>query len=283
MYKERLDVMKIFHPQATLHGAERDNSYIVQDVAGVELGQGWLQMSTGPVLMPDRSLRIRMFMDAHPAARDMLYGALYTRARYLGMQRGSAQSRLVAECAPEDIEMRGYYSKAGFNDTDGEELFHWDLKSEHRPFYAPVGTTIAPTFLQSFADTDSLLKRINHWGNQQHEVEWLMEASELPYFAVFGVYSNNDCIGEVMATGSDGEAVLEMLYTLPKWRRHHVATALMFHIKEVLSQRGATKLRILTPRSNEAAVGLLKKLRFQWGGTVKIYPTLDLEKDVTFR
>ncbi|MCL2545040.1 MAG: hypothetical protein FWE77_03885, partial [Clostridia bacterium] len=218
--------MRILHPQATLYGAERDNSFIVQDAAGTELGQGWLQMGAGLVSVRDRPSRIRMHMDAHPAARDMLYGALYARARLLGMQQGSAQARLVAECVPEDIEMRDYYTRAGFDDADGEELFHWDLKTEHRPFYSPVGTTIAPTFLQSFADMGSLLKRINHWGGQQHEVEWLMEASELPYFSVFGVYSNNDCIGEVMATGSDGEAVLEMLYTLPKWRRHHVATAL---------------------------------------------------------
>jgi len=275
-------VIKIFHPQVTLHGAERDNSFIVQDVAGVELGQGWLQTSAGPVPAPDRSLRIRMYMDAHPAARDMLYGALYARARLLSMQREGAQACLVAECLPEDIDMRGYYAKAGFNDTDGEELFRWDLKTEHRPFYAPVGTTIAPTFLQSYDDMDSLLKRINHWSNQQHEIEWLMEASELPYFAVFGVYSNNDCIGEVMATGGDGEAVLEMLYTLPKWRRHHVATALMFRLKEALALRGAAQMRILAPRSNEAAMGLFKKLRFQWDSTVKIYPTLDLARD-TFR
>ena len=268
--------MKIFHPQATLHGAERDNSFIVQDVAGVELGQGWLQMSGGTVLVPDQSLRIRMHMDAHPAARDMLYGALYARARFLGMQRAATRARLVAECDPEDIDMRGYYMQAGFDDADGEELFHWDLKSEHRPFYAPVGTTIAPTFLQTYADMDSLLKRINHWGGQQHEVEWLMEAAELPYFTVFGVYSNNDCIGEVMATGGDGEAVLEMLYTLPKWRRHHVATALMFHVKEALAQRGAVNMRILAPRSNKPAMGLFEKLRFKWVSTAKIYPGRDL-------
>jgi len=275
-------VIRIFHPQATLHGAERDNSFIVQDVAGVELGQGWLQMSAGPVPVSDRSLRIRMYMDAHPAARDMLYGALYARARLLGMQRGDAPARLVAECVPEDVEMRDYYSRAGFNDADGEELFLWDLTTEHRPFYAPVGTTIAPTFLHSYDDKDSLLKRVNHWSGQPHEAEWLMEASELPYFTVFGVYSDNGCIGEAMATGSDGEAVLEMLYTLPKWRRHHVATALMFHLKEVLAQHGAVTLRALAPRSNNPAVGLFKKLRFQWGGTVKIYPTLDLAH-ATFR
>jgi len=274
--KERPELMKIFHPQATLHGAERDNSFIVQDVAGVELGQGWLQVSAGPVLTSVQSLRIRMHMDAHPAARDMLYGALYARARFLGIQRAGARARLVADCNPGDAEMLGYYEQAGFDDTDGEELFFWDLKAEHRPFYAPVGTIIAPTFLQAYADMDSLLKRINHWSGQQHEAEWLMEAVELPYFMVFGVYSSSDCIGEAMVTGSDGEAVLEMLYTLPKWRRHHVATALMFHLKEALDQRGAVSLRILAPRSNAPAMGLFQKLRFQWVCTAKIYPSLEL-------
>lgn len=269
--------MKIFHPQSTLHGAERDNSFIVQDNAGVELGQGWLQpASANQALMPDRPLQIRMHMDAHPAARDMLFGALYARAKYLGRQRPGVRARLVAECDPNDTDLRHYFALAGFDDSDGEELFHWDLKSEHRPFYAPVGTSIAPTFLQSYADMDSLLKRINHWSGQQHEVEWLMEASELPYFTVFGVYSGNDCIGEVMVTGSDGEAALEMLYTLPKWRRHHVATALMFHVKEALAQRGAVNMRILAQRSNQPAMGLFQKIRFRWIYTAKIYPSLDL-------
>jgi len=268
--------MKIFHPQATLHGAERDNSFIVQDNAGVELGRGWLQVITSSTLMPDRPLWIRMHMDAHPAARDMLYGALYARARFLGTQRPGVRARLVAECDPNDAEMRHFYELAGFDDTDGEELFHWNLKSEHRKFYAPVGTSIAPTFLQTYADMDSLLRRINHWGTQQHEVEWLMEAAELPYFAVFGVYSGNDCIGEAMVTGGDGEAVLEMLYTLPKWRRHHVATALMLHTKEALAKRGAVTLRVLAQRSNRPAVGLLQKLQFRWINTVKICPSVDL-------
>ena len=114
--------MKIFHPQTTLHGAERDNSFIVHDVAGVELGQGWLQMSDSLVPVPDRSVRIRMHMDAHPAARDMLYGALYARARLLGIQRAGGSAHLVAECDPEDAEMRGYYTEAGFDDAGGPRV-----------------------------------------------------------------------------------------------------------------------------------------------------------------
>ncbi len=270
--------MRIFHPQTTLHGAERDNSFIVQDNAGVELGQGWLIVPSSRVPGADRLLQIRMHMDAHPAARDMLFGALTARGKFLCGQRGGEAACLVGECDPADMDLRGYYAAAGFDDADGEELFYWDLRTQHRAFYAPVGTTIVPTFLQTYQDMDALLLRINHWSGsgQPHEVEWLMEAAELPYFVVYGVYSGAECIGEVMATGSDGEASLEMLYTLPAWRRHHVATALLLHVKETLAQRGAHSLRIQAQRSNRPAIGLMQKLKVKWMYTLRIYPTIKI-------
>ncbi len=268
--------MRIFHPQAMLHGSERDNSFIVHDNAGVELGQGWLQIDSSRASSPDRPMQIRMHMDTHPAARDMMFGALYARSKFLSLQRRGAPARLVADCDPNDAEMRYYYALAGFDDSDGEELFHWDLKVERQRFNPPVGSNIAPTFLQTYDDMESLLKRINHWSGQQHEIEWLLEAADLPYFLVCGVYHGDDCIGEAMVTGSDGEAALEMLYTLPKWRRHHVATALMLHMKDILAQRGAGTLRVLGQRSNKPVIGMLQKLQFRWIYTAKIYPSMNL-------
>jgi len=79
-----------------------------------------------------------------------------------------------------------------------------------------------------------------------------------------------------MATGSDGEAVLEMLYTSSKCRRRHVATALMLHIKQALIPRGAVRMRVTAQRSNRPAMGLFEKLEFRWVGTAKIYPGLEL-------
>jgi ribosomal protein S18 acetylase RimI-like enzyme len=259
-----------------LHGAERDNSFIVHDNAGVELGQGRLQILGNRAPTLDNPLQIRMYLDAHPAARDMLYGALTARAKFLQRQRRAGPARLVAECDPNNVEMRGYYAKAGFDDTDGEELFHWDLRADQRPFYAPVGTTITQIQLQNYADMGALLTRVNYWGVQQHEIEWLLEAADLPYFAAYGVYSGHECVGEVMATGAEGEAVLEMLYTLPEWRRRHVATALMLHLREVLARRGATTLRVQSQRSNRASIRLLERLQFQWMHTLLIYPSMNL-------
>lgn len=264
--------MRIFHPQTTLHGAERDNSFIVQDQAGVEIGQGWLHISANR----DQPSKIQMLMDSHPAARDMLFGALFARAKFLGRQQRAGSVRLVGSCNPSDIDMLAYYKAAGFDDTDGEELFQWDLMPQHRPFYAPVGTNIMPTYLETYSDMHALLARANYWSGQHHEIEWLMEAAELPYFIACGVYSGGECIGEAMATGSDGEAVLEMLYTMPAWRRHHVATALMLHIKEQLSKRGAVNMRVQASRSNAPAMGILENLRFKWLYTLQIYPSIDL-------
>ena len=267
--------MRIFHPQMTLHGAERDNSFVVQDLAGVELGQGWLRATSARERMPERPLHITFQMDAHPRARDMLYGALIARAMCLCRQRADIPARVMTECHPNDVEMLAFFEEAGFDLDDGEELFRWTLTSRDRPFYQPMSMTLDYAPLHTAAEWRALLQRIAQYAGE-HEPEWLQEAAELPYFMVLGVYTTEKCVGEILVTGNEGEAVLEMLYVLPAWRRHHVATALLLRAQEELLARGAQTLRVQARRSNAAALDMLQAHGFQWLHTVKVYPGMNL-------
>ncbi len=268
--------MRIYHPPMPLHGAERENSYIVHDMAGVELGQSWLHVAIDKESWPERPLRILLHLDAHPAAREMLFGAAVARAKQIRALRPDLPGRILAQCHPQDIEMMHFYQAMGFDETDGIDMFRWQLTPSQRPFFPPVGTQIADTFLETRADVESLLMRVNKWSGQLHALEWMQEAIELPYFLACGVYSGKDCLGEILLTGSDGEAVLEMLYVVPAWRRHHIGTAMLLHAKDILIQRGAVSMRVKAQRSNHAAIAMMQTQRFDWLDTVQVCPGMDI-------
>lgn len=59
----------------------RENSFVIIDDAGVEIGQGGLEYRVIKKMLPDRPLDIEMTMNAHPMASDTLFGALSCQSR----------------------------------------------------------------------------------------------------------------------------------------------------------------------------------------------------------
>ena len=60
--------MRIYQPVRGVGGALRENSFVMIDDAGVEIGQGGLEYRVIKKMMPDRPLDIEMTMSAHPVA-----------------------------------------------------------------------------------------------------------------------------------------------------------------------------------------------------------------------
>ena len=73
-------IMRIYQPVRGVGGALRENSFVIIDDAGVEIGQGGLEYRVIKKMLPDRPLDIEMTMNAHPMASDTLFGALSARA-----------------------------------------------------------------------------------------------------------------------------------------------------------------------------------------------------------
>ena len=69
-------IMRIYQPVRGVGGALRENSFVIIDDAGVEIGQGGLEYRVIKKMLPDRPLDIEMTMNAHPVASDTLFGAL---------------------------------------------------------------------------------------------------------------------------------------------------------------------------------------------------------------
>ena len=115
--------MRIYHPVRGVGGALRENSFAIIDDAGVEIGRGGLEYRVVKKMMPDRPLHIELDMNAHPAASDTLFGALSARAESIKTEQGGLPARLFTRCAIEDNERHEYFTRMGFDDFDGEELF----------------------------------------------------------------------------------------------------------------------------------------------------------------
>ena len=61
-------IMRIYQPVRGVGGALRENSFVIIDDAGVEIGQGGLEYRVIKKMLPDRPLDIEMTMSAHPVA-----------------------------------------------------------------------------------------------------------------------------------------------------------------------------------------------------------------------
>ncbi|MFQ9448973.1 MAG: hypothetical protein ACLR4A_17980 [Christensenellales bacterium] len=135
--------MRIYQPVRGVGGALRENSFVIIDDAGVEIGQGGLEYRVIKKMLPDRPLDIEMTMNAHPMASDTLFGALSARAERIKDEEGGLAARLYTRCAIEDAERHEYFTRMGFDDYDGVELFVLNVPqdlSARRRNYSPVGT-----------------------------------------------------------------------------------------------------------------------------------------------
>ena len=61
--------MRIYQPVRGVGGALRENSFVMIDDAGVEIGQGGLEYRVIKKMLPDRPLDIEMTMNAHALRR----------------------------------------------------------------------------------------------------------------------------------------------------------------------------------------------------------------------
>lgn len=268
--------MKIFHPQSGMNGAQRDHCFLIQDDAGVELGQGSVLARNMREVYPERPMQIALDMDAHPRARDMLFGALRAQASALHRQAGAPPARLYTECQMGDMDRYNYFKFLGFDDADGDELFLWRLSKHERTVYPPLSTQIIDIPRRSRAESEALVRRMQTFGAGEHAVEWLDDAARTPNFCAFAVYGGSELWGEVVTTGEGQEARIEALYTTPKYRGHDAATALLSQVRITLLERGVRFVRINVPRRNQRALRLLQRAHFEWVRTDRLFLGVDL-------
>ena len=160
-------IMRIYQPVRGVGGALRENSFVIIDDAGVEIGQGGLEYRVIKKMLPDRPLDIEMTMNAHPMASDTLFGALSARAERIKDEEGGLAARLYTRCAIEDAERHEYFTRMGFDDYDGVELFVLNVPqdlSARRRNYSPVGTKSIDVDLRTRTRREEFLLGLKEFG-----------------------------------------------------------------------------------------------------------------------
>ena len=258
--------MRIYHPARGVGGALRENSFVVVDDAGVEIGQGGLKYRMMKKMLPERPLNIEMEMNAHPVAQDTLFGALSARAERIQEEQGGAKARLYTRCAIDDAVRHEYFTRMGFDDYDGSELFVMYIQrmKERRKNYPPAGTGIIDVELRTRIQREEFLMRLKSFGGVEHASEWLEERMNGPVFAAKAIYCGSDYCGEILVYGEQSEAVLEMVCVEPKWRGKGVARALIDEVLQQLFTQGVPYLRANAVRRNQNAMKLFQHCGFEW-------------------
>ena len=261
-----LSVMRIYHPARGVGGALRENSFVVIDDAGVEIGHGGLKTRMLKKMLPERPLSIELDMNAHPIASDTLYGALCARAEAIKEEQDNVPARLFTRCAIDDSERHEYFTRMGFDDYDGDELFvlHVQNMQGRRRNYPPVGTAIIDQELRTRIQREEFLMRLKSFGCVEHASEWLEERMRGPVFAAKSVYCGSDYCGDILVWGEPNEAVLEMVCVEPKWRGKGVARALLDEVTQQLAAQGVPYLRANAVRRNQNAMKMFRSCGFEW-------------------
>ena len=259
--------MRIYHPVRGVGGALRENSFAIIDDAGVEIGRGGLEFRVVKKMMPDRPLHIELSMNAHPAASDTLFGALSARAESIKTEQGELPARLYTRCAIEDSERHEYFTRMGFDDFDGEELFVLRVPqdmSTRRRNYSPLGTKGIDVDLRTRARREEFLLSLKEFGYVEHASEWIEERMKDPVFIARSMYYGSDYVGDMLVTGTQNEAILEMICVEPKWRGRGVASAMIDEALMQLSSQRVPYLLARAVRRNKSAMQLFKRSGFEW-------------------
>ena len=259
--------MRIYQPVRGVGGALRENSFVIIDDAGVEIGQGGLEYRVLKKMLPDRPLDIEMTMTAHPAASDTLFGALSARAERIKDEEGGLPARLYTRCAIDDAERHEYFTRMGFDDFDGEELFVLPVPqdmSARRRNYSPVGTKSIDIDLRTRTRREEFLLGLKEFGCVEHASEWLEERMRGPVFMAKAMYYGSDFVGQMLVTGTQNEATLEMVCVEPKWRGRGVASALVDEALMQLAQQQVPHMTARAVRRNASAMKFFKRSGFQW-------------------
>ncbi len=258
--------MRIYQPATGVGPAPREDSFIVIDDAGIEIGRGAVIYRLVKKMYPDRPLDVEMILNAHPMARDTLYGALSARAERIKAEKGEVAARLYTRCALDDQEKHDYFVNLGFDDFDGLELFVLKVPATEgrRRNYSPMGTQVIDTDLSTRPRREEFLLRLKDFGDVEHAAEWLNARMQENVFIAKSVYAGSDYVGSLLITGNQKEAMMQMVGVEPKWRGKGVATAMIEEAAMQLTRQQVPFLVSRVVRRNTSAIRLMKRCGFEW-------------------
>ena len=209
--------MHLTHPIAPYQGIAPEDCFFVTNDQMIEMGMGSVTLFYQPEMYPEAPLHIYMQLDSQPAGRNLLFGALLARAEQLRAQAPNLRGRLFTQIAPEDWDLNGFYTKAGFKMDDSEDLYHFGLPGW--PARAPVNCNYASVPLKTPQDVQAFLQRMNAYRIAPLDAEFLGRCMSMEHFLAIGYYRGGNAVCEALFTGEGQNVTLVSLYVRADYRR----------------------------------------------------------------
>ena len=111
---------------------------------------------------------------------------------------------------------------------------------------------------------EEFLLSLKEFGYVEHASEWLEERMKAPVFIARAMYNGSDFVGQMLVTGTQNEATLEMVCVEPKWRGRGVASAMIDEALMQLSSQHVAYLCARSVRRNKSAIQMFKRSGFDW-------------------
>lgn len=248
--------MHLTHPIAPWQGiAPEDCVYVTNDQM-IEMGMGYVTMFYQGEMYPEAPLHIYMQLDAQPAGRSLLFGALLARAEQLRAQNPQVKGRLYTQISPENTVMNSFFAKSGLKMDDSEDLYHFPLPAW--PAHAPVSCNLASVSLRNPAEVQGFLTRMNAYRITPIDPDFLGQCMQMEHFTAIGYYRGGNAVAEVLLTGEGDKVTLVGLYVRADYRRQGFAKAILGAAADILRPRGVTQVSARIFSRNAAQVGLMR-------------------------
>ncbi len=265
--------MIIQHPVSDYQGMPPENVFFAYNDQRIQLGMGFVAQFNQAELYPEQPLHVFMQIDSQPSARCLLFGALLARA---GVIRSEASQpvRLYTQIESKEIETLRFFEKMGFKNDDSEDLYSFQLPYG-RPV-APVGFNYYQSPLNTPEDEIALLNRLNRYRIQPVSRDYLTLWRQQEHFLALSYYYQNENVCECVFTGTGTNATLISIYTLPQFRRQHLASQLLNSACYHLRERGVSVAYTHIFRRNTPQNALMRHLRGQFMRQVNYLPGINM-------
>ena len=249
--------MHLQHPIAPYQGIPPEDCIFVTNDQMIEIGMGSLTQFWQSELYPENPLHIYLQLDAQPAGRNLLFGALLARAEQLrAHQQPGTHARLYTQLAPEDWEMTNFFTKAGFKNDDSEDLYHFPLPIW--PAIAPVSCNYGSVALRNPQEVQAFLQRLNAYRMTPIDTDFLGQCMAMEHFTAIGYYRGGNAVCEALLTGQGNTVTLISLYTRADYRRQGFAKAILGAAADILRPRGVTQVSTRIYSRNQPQVNLMR-------------------------
>ncbi len=265
--------LTIAHPAGATLGQSPENVYLALDAAGRSFGTGYAVYQFLPHLYPDCPVNIYLSLEAQPAARYALFGALVARARQLRDTAPDVPARMYT-CLPADSPEKKFYEAGDFV-VVGEEK-SYSLKNPGWDGRLPMGVQLRQTPLNTLPEQMAFLERLRANNVSHIDLSYLAELLRAQHFTAIGAVNAGRLVGECLAAGAGTGCELYAIYVDSSVRRNGFASLMARAVMTLMEREGVRSFTTRVMTHSVPQLGLIRTLHGEEKETLSIYPALSL-------